>query len=123
MHTSNSVCNKSWTQQGRRRYMCVYDRFENASISNTTYICIPPAPPMGKFPIMFMWENQGIAQLFQLIADEYQKLISVPRTQVWHEMMTLSLKNNFFSPNNFFLPSNPVKHNPQDYINEFITCI
>jgi len=78
---------------------------------------------MGKLPIMFMWENQGIAQLFQLIADEYQKFISVPRTQVWHEMMTLSLKNNFFSPNNFFLPSNQVKHNPQDYINEFITCI
>lgn len=101
--------------------MCVYGRFENASISYTTYICIP-LPPMGKFPIMSMWETQGIAQLFQLIADEYQKFISVPRTQAWHEMMTLSLKNNFFSPNNF-LQSNQVKHTPQDYITEFITCI
>ena len=38
-----------------------------------------PQPLVGEFLIISMWDNQGIGQLFQLVADEHQKFMSAPR--------------------------------------------
>lgn len=44
--------------------------------------CPIQQPLMREFPIISMWANQGIGQLFQLVADEHQKFMSAPRTWV-----------------------------------------
>ena len=38
-----------------------------------------PQPLVGEFLIISMWVNQGIGQLFQLVADEHQKFMSALR--------------------------------------------
>ena len=93
--TSNSMCNKAGIDK-LDLHICVFMG------SWKTNQCPIPQPLMGEFPIISMWENQGIGHLFQLAADEHEKFTSAPRTWVCHELMTLSLNNNFLSPNDFF---------------------
>lgn len=104
MHTtSNSMCNKAGIDK-LDLHICV---FMGGWKTNQSPI---PQPLIGEFPIISMRENQGIRQLFQLVADEHQKFMSAPRTWVCHEMMTLSFNNNFLTQMIFF--KEPVKIPP-----------
>lgn len=95
MHTTNnSTCNKAVIDK-LELHICV---FMGGWKTNQSPI---PHPMMGEFPSISMWENQGIHNFFQLVAVEHQKFMSTPRAWVGHAMMTLSLNNNFLSPNDF----------------------
>lgn len=73
MHTtSNSMCNKAGIDK-LDLHMCV---FMTGWKSNQSLI---PQTLMGEFPIISMWENQGIGQLFQLVADKHQKIHVNPK--------------------------------------------
>lgn len=91
---SNSMCNKAGIHK-LDLHICVCMGGWKTNQSPISQ------PLMGEFLIISMWENQGIVQLFQFVADEYQKFLSAPRTWVCHEMMTLSFNNNL-SPSDFF---------------------
>lgn len=72
MHTtSNSMCNKAGIDKLDLMRVCMGGWKTNQSPI--------PQPLVGEFLIISMWDNQGIGQLFQLVADEHQKFMSAPR--------------------------------------------
>lgn len=66
------MCNKAGIDK-LDLHMCV---FMTGVKTNQSPI---PQPLMGEFPIISMWENQEIGQLFQLVADKHQKIHVNPK--------------------------------------------
>lgn len=72
MHTtSNSMCNKAGIDKLDLMRVCMGGWKTNQSPI--------PQPLVGEFLIISMWDNQGIGQLFHLVAAEHQKFMSAPR--------------------------------------------
>ena len=70
--TSNSMCNKAGIDK-LDLHICVFMGGWKTKQSPIQQ------PLMGEFSIISMWENQGIGQLFQLVADKHQKIHVSPK--------------------------------------------